>query len=263
MVNPPCFELGAASDSTSFEAAFARVLGARAIHDLKALLTETPVVLIAGSQLTGKSTAAKAVAARMGGMSAGTGSIVRKMAEERGISIEQMSREMDPDVDVAIDYRAACRIGGGEVAAFESRLAGHLGQFLERLGRKQIVSVYLEASPKERALRHLHREVSPAARARLEQQVHFEDGATLEQALAALVALGDPEASAIASKMGDIARRDEVDRGRMHALYGVDFQDQCAFDVVLDTTGRSPADMVEVILTEAVRVRAEKQRRGQ
>jgi cytidylate kinase len=237
----------------SFEAAFTKVAGKEALDILKSTFTKTPVVLIAGDQLTGKSTAAKAVAAALGGAPSGTGALMRAMAAERGVTIEQLSKDLatEPDTDVKIDFEAAKKIGAGGASAFESRLAGHLGQFLKKLGRENILSVYLVASPQERALRYLQREVSPEARQRLEPQLKLPADADLEEALAALVALNDPEASAIAGRMKDIANRDNNDLKRLKTLYGVDYQDRSSFDIVVETSGKTPEEVQAAIL-EAV-----------
>jgi cytidylate kinase len=152
------------------------------------------------------------------------------------------------DFDVELDWQATKKIAKGDVAVFESRLAGHLGQMLERMGRKNVVSVYLVASPRERALRYLSRELSPEVRARIEPQLRLPADATLEQAMQAIVALDDPDANKIASMWKDIAKRDDVDKARLFELYGVDYQDRSAFDVVVTTDGKQPADVQAEIL---------------
>jgi len=116
------------------------------------------------------------------------------------------------------------------------------------MGRKNVVSVYLVASPRERALRYLQRELSPEVRTRVEARLQLPPDATLAQAMQAIVALDDPDANKIASLWRDIAKRDDVDKARLLELYGVDYQDRSAFDVVVTTDGKQPADVQAEIL---------------
>lgn len=283
----------------SFAAAFESVMGAGAIADLKAALGKAPIVLIAGDQCTGKGTAAEGLVQALGGENTGTGTVLRALAKENGVSIEQMSAMLSgksvdvtddqgqtrslglkdlphlgsaEDVDVRLDYRAATAIASSsltkadgkaiDITVFESRLAGHLGQFLEGLGRGNIVSVYLYAAPRVQAERYLEREVfSP------QEKAGVDVGAARAQAKAVLaglddkVGLGDclqklvdakvPGLDVLAAKVKGIAGRDENDKSRLLSLYGVDYQDRSAFDVVVDTNGKTP-DQVKAAILEAV-----------
>jgi cytidylate kinase len=243
-----------ATTSTGIERIFEKKIGAAQMAALKSSLSSKPVVLIAGDQLTGKSTAAKSVALVLQGEASGTGRLMRAAAEQAGKPIEEFVKTVSADFDVELDWQATKKIAKGDVAVFESRLAGHLGQMLERMGRKNVVSVYLVASPRERALRYLQRELSPEVRARVEAKLRLPSDATLEQAMQAIVALDDPDANKIASMWKDIAKRDDVDKARLLDLYGVDYQDRSAFDVVVSTDGKQPADVQAEILA-AVRAR--------
>ena len=216
----------AAQRATGIENVFQKTIGKAAMAALKASFSSKPVILIAGDQLTGKSTVAKAVAAAFGGEASGTGRLMRAAADKAGKPIEEFVKSVAADFDVQLDWQATKKIASGDVSVFESRLAGHLGQMLENMGRKNVVSVYLVASPRERALRYLARELSPAVRARVEPQLVLPGDATLEQCMKAIVALNDPDANKIASQWRDIAHRDDVDQARLLDLYAVDYQDR-------------------------------------
>lgn len=233
---------------TGIERIFEKKIGAAQMAALKSSLSAKPVVLIAGDQLTGKSTAAKSVALALHGEASGTGRLMRAAAEQANKPIEEFVKAVPADFDVELDWQATKKIAKGDVAVFESRLAGHLGQMLERMGRKNVVSVYLVASPRERALRYLQRELSPEVRERVEAKLQLPANATLEQAMQAIVALDDPDANKIASMWRDIAKRDDVDKARLLELYGVDYQDRSAFDVVVSTEGKQPAQVQAEIL---------------
>lgn len=239
---------GAKASSSGIEAVFEKKIGAAQLAALKSSLSSKPVVLIAGDQLTGKSTAAKSVGLVLQGEASGTGRLMRAAAERAGKPIEEFVKSVPADFDVELDWQATKKIARGDVAVFESRLAGHLGQMLERMGRKHVLSVYLVASPRERALRYLQRELSPEVRARVEAKLQLPADATLAQAMQAIVALDDPDANKIASLWHDIAKRDDVDKARLLDLYGVDYQDRSAFDVVVVTDGKNPYQVQAEIL---------------
>jgi cytidylate kinase len=283
----------------SFAAAFASVMGKDALRNLQSAMGHKPIVLIAGDQCTGKGTAAEGLVQALGGANTGTGTVLRALAKENGVSIEQMSAMLSgksvdivdevkhpgqtrtvslkdfphlgtaEDVDVRLDYRAATAIASSsltkadgqtiDISVFESRLAGHLGQFLEGLGRENIISVYLYAAPRVQAERYLEREVFAP-----QQKAGVDVTAARAQAKGVLAALGDtlplgdclqalvdakvPGLDALAAKVKGIAGRDENDKTRLLSLYGVDYQDRSAFDVVVDTNGKTPDEVKAAIL---------------
>ena len=243
-------------EAASFESAFARVLGPPALARLADLCVDRPVVLVAGDQLMGKSTAARLLAAALGGTVGGAGAVVRRMATERCMTVEAMSRALaqQPEIDVRIDYEAASLVARGEVTAFESRLAGHLGLLLRRLGRKHLLTVVLTCDPRERALRYVAREISAEARARIEPRLVVQPDANFRTYLRALGSIDDADARAVAARFVEIADRDAIDVVRMRALYGVDYRDRSVFDMTVDTTVRSAVD-VQASLVEAAKAR--------
>jgi cytidylate kinase len=291
----------------NFAAAFTAVIGKDALDDLRSAMGRAPIVLIAGDQCTGKGTAAEGLVADLGGSNSGTGTVLRALAKENGLSIEQMSSLLSgksadvvdadgnkktvtlkdfphlgsaEDVDVRLDFRAAKAIASSsltkadgstiDLSVFESRLAGHLGQFLEGLGRENIVSVYLYAAPRVQAERYLEREVfAPAEKAATSPADKGAIAAARSEAKALLAALGDnvPLATCLqkladanlgggniagldtlSAKIAGIAGRDDNDKTRLLSLYGVNYQDRGAFDVVVDTNGKTPAQVKQAIL---------------
>ena len=293
----PC---GARPRYHAFQDAFVSVIGPKAIADLKAALGHKPIVLIAGDQCTGKGTAAEGVVAALGGANTGTGTVLRALAKENGLTIEQMSAMLSgksvevkdaagtaravslkdfphlgtaEDVDVRLDFRAATAIASSrltkaddtsiDITVFESRLAGHLGQFLEGLGRGNIVSVYLYAAPRVQAERYLEREVfSPAlalpgadkdaviaSKATANAMLgHLSDDVGLGDCLNMLVQANIPGLDSLSAKISGIAGRDVNDKSRLLGLYGVDYQDRSAFDIVIDTNGKTPDQVKDAIL---------------
>lgn len=294
---------------SSFASAFSSVVGKSSIEELRAAAAAAgnkPIVLIAGDQCTGKGTAAEGLVAELGGQNTGTGTVLRALAKENGLSIEQMSAMLSgksvdvddgkggtkkvalsdyphlgsaEDVDVRLDFRAAKAIATSaftkadgstiDISVFESRLAGHLGQFLSGLDRKNVVSVYLYAAPRVQAERYLDREVWKPAEAKAttpaEKQIiatartlaehilgGLDDtvplGAALLKLIAGLKGSGVAGLDVLAGKVSGIAGRDDNDKTRLLALYGVNYQDRSAFDVVVDTNGKTPAQVKQAIL---------------
>lgn len=286
----------------NFAAAFEGVLGKGAIDEIKTAIGKKPIVLIAGDQCTGKGTAAEGLVQSLGGENTGTGTVLRALSKENGLSIEQMSALLSgksvvnddgktvtladyphlgtaEDVDVKLDFRATKAIASSslkkadgktiDISVFESRLAGHLGQFLEGLGRENVVSVYLYAAPRVQAERYLDREVWKPAEAKAttaaEKQTIANARGEAAKILAGLddkVGLGDALQTlvnglkgsgvdgfdALAQKVKGIAGRDDNDKSRLLSLYGVNYQDRSAFDVVVDTNGKTPAQVKQAIL---------------
>ena len=128
---------------------------------------------MAGDQLTGKSTAARIIGKELLCKVGGTGGLVREMAANAEIPVEEMSLRLkdDPDSDVKLDFGAARSIATVTVGVFEARLAGYLRSWLRRLGRKNLFSTYLHCPPLEQALRYVDREISPEARIKVEKCV--------------------------------------------------------------------------------------------
>ena len=85
------------------------------------------IIAISGRPGSGKSTVAKALAARLGLRHVSAGDFMREMAAERGISVLELSRiaENDDSIDREIDARSAVLGDSGESFVIDSRLAWH------------------------------------------------------------------------------------------------------------------------------------------
>jgi len=81
------------------------------------------IITIAGKLGSGKSSTAKKVAEILGYKHASTGDFMRKMAEERGISLDELSKiaESDSSIDIAIDDYSR-GIGNKNNIVLDSRL---------------------------------------------------------------------------------------------------------------------------------------------
>merc|ERR1712183_1132704 len=104
------------ASAAGIEAAFSRHLGPNALSSLRANVTDKPVVVIAGDQLTGKSTVAKRIVANHAEcLFWSSGASFRAEAEQRGLTVAELSKQLhgDPTIDLAVDHSVCQVIGGG------------------------------------------------------------------------------------------------------------------------------------------------------
>lgn len=237
------------------------LLGSKAIEELRqaARSSSAPLVLIKGDMLTGKSTQAKGLAKALGREDAvgSVGSqVMRPMAAARNLTIEQLGERLkdEPGLEAEVDYQALLLAARGSVAVLESRLAGDYGALLERLGRKNVVTVELLCGPRERALRLVERLAGPQARQRIEPKLAERPRSDLAQYLEAIALLGDPDPklATLAEHGAELAGRDLVDAERLRALYGFDYREDGHRSAIVIDTSRLGATAVEAELKRRV-----------
>lgn len=217
-----------------------------------------PVLLLSGQQATGKSTAAKAVAGRLGGPAVGVGAVVRALAVQDGVSLAEMNRRLaaDPAGDLRVDAAAVRAVIEGRAAVLEGRMAGWFGRWLRSRGAMTVRTALLICTPRERALRWVFREIGPEARLRAEAVLGPDEGFDLASMLRILATRGIEGAVALATRADEIADRDALDGARLRGLYGVGFDDPRAFDLILDTSHRVPADSADRLSALALGIAA-------
>lgn len=135
------------------------------------------------------------------------------MAAERQLTLPQFGRYAadHPEVDAELDRRLAERARAGDVI-IESRLAG----WIARNEGLRAVTVFIDCSSAERARRVAGRE-----------------GVSVEQALA------------------DNTERQQIERARYIALYGIDIEDLSIYDLVLDSGALAPVELAERVVAAA------------
>ena len=152
------------------------------------------VITVSGLHGTGKTTYAMRIAEALGLRYVSAGEMFRRMAEEREITLEEMSRlaEGDPEIDRLVDERTRgeARRGG---AVIDATLSGWMVQDAD-------IKIFLTA-PLDVRVRRI------AAR----------DGLSVEEAEDATLL------------------REEIERRRFGACYGIDISDLSIYDVVLNT----------------------------
>lgn len=135
------------------------------------------------------------------------------MAVELGMSLPAFGAHAmtHPAVDIELDTRLAARAAKGHVV-IESRLAG----WVARVDGLNAVTVWVDCAPEVRARRVAGRE-----------------GITVAQALA------------------ENTERQQVERDRYVALYGIDLADLSIYDLVLDSGLLQPDEVAGAIVDAA------------
>ena len=171
------------------------------------------IITISGRPGSGKSTVAKRLAGRLGIEHLSAGDFTRDMADERGISVLELSRvaEDDESIDKEIDARSA-RLGrAGESFVIDSRLAWYFIQ--------GGVNVFLDVT-------------LDIAAARI-----FGDSRDSEAENVDMTATrASTEARAASEAL------------RYRSYYGIDYLDPSNYDLVVDTSALNPDETVDRIV---------------
>jgi cytidylate kinase len=138
---------------------------------------------------------------------------MREMAEERGMTILELSRlaEADDSIDREIDARSARFVGSGGGFVLDARLGWH---FVPD-STKVFLDVTLEVAA---------RRVFEARRGSERENVDID------------------------TTIAAIAARTESERQRYLEYYGLDYFDHSHYDLVIDTSESTPGEVMERIL---------------
>ena len=179
-----------------------------------------PIVTIAGSPGSGKSSTAKALAAALGFRHFSSGDLFRQLAVERGLSIEAMniSAEQQRDIDLMVDDLLQRMYQGEDRLVIDSRMAWHW--------MPRSFKVFLTLDP----------------------------GTAAERIFAHLQAAGrvSEDAASVEEVRRSIDVRTASERSRYAALYAVNATDPLNFDVVVNT-GQNDLPAVTAIVGAAYR----------
>ena len=170
------------------------------------------IITIAGTVGSGKSTAAKLLAKKLGYKHYSMGDFQREIAEERGISLLELSKmeERDRSIDEEVDQRQI-KLGREEDNfVIDSRLGFH---FISNS-----VKIFLDASFEERAKRIL------ADKIRKEHNVNLEN------------------------TKKNMKVRKTSEQKRYKKYYNLDPYDKKHYDLIVDTTSISAEEAVDKII---------------
>lgn len=170
------------------------------------------IVSIAGRPGSGKSTVARALAARLGLDHVSAGDFMREMAVEHGVSVLEFGAiaEQDPEIDRAIDGRSRTMGESADDFIIDARLAWY---FIPHS-----IKVFLDVSLEVAAVRI------------------FGDHRGSETENVDLVAT-----------MRNIERRAASESKRYDDYYGIDYLDPSNYDLVIDTSALDVDEVVEAI----------------
>lgn len=168
-------------------------------------------ISLAGDLGSGKSTVSNILIERLGAEYYSTGAIVRSVAQERGMSVVELNKYMEthPELDHKIDEGIANLSELDKLLIIDSRMAWYF--------TKGTFKVYLSTDIETSAYRimNAHRE--------------GEHAATLEQTVA------------------ETRARRESEKKRYLEQYGVNIKDLTNYDLIVDTTVATPAEVADCI----------------
>ncbi len=176
---------------------------------------KSEIITIAGTLGSGKSSAAKRVAAELGYLHFSSGDLFRAMAAERGLSVEEINvrAELEQEIDHAVDERLR-ELAKENKLVVDSRMAFHW--------MPNSFRVFLNLDPHiaaERIFKHIQEEGRAS-----------QTGESVE-----------------AIYESTLARRTS-ELKRYKNLYGVDLSDLSQYDLVVDTEKNNLDVVVEIVL---------------
>jgi CMP/dCMP kinase len=192
-----------------------RILTANRIWRIYSMKSE--LITLAGTLGSGKSSAAKRLAAELGYKHFSSGDLFRAMAAERGLTVEEINQraELEHEIDHAVDERLR-EMSREQHLIVDSRMAFHWmpNSF------KVFLNLDLHVAA-ERIYKHIQVEGRAS-----------QSGETVE-----------------AIHQNTVFRK-ESEIKRYQSLYGVDIYDLSHYDLVVDTEKNNLDQVVEIILRE-------------
>ncbi len=165
------------------------------------------VIAIGGPAGSGKTTYAKAIARRYGLRYFSAGQVFRRIAKEKGISLEELSKlaEQDPSIDLLIDKTTLEESFKGNVV-----VEGHLVPWIVK--DVADIKIYVTAPLHVRVRRIAEREKRP-----------------------------------VTEVLKETVLREHSQRKRFIYFYGIDILDLSIFDLVIDTSKLTIEDVMKII----------------
>ncbi len=238
------------------EKAFKDYIGSDSINKLREKITDKPMILIAGDQLTGKSTQAKNLAEYYRGTFYSVGNLFREVAAKKGITVAEQAKLLltERGIDVEIDYKTCEMISGNSIdtnlGVIEGRQPAYMGSFMQELGKRNLVRIYFQCSIREQALRFLRREIGELAYQKGLANVPDIDYRTLKSLQDEIYNLELQDSNEVIQKFVDNQSRDEDDRERYSSLYGFDYGNLSGYDIVINTTNKEADFVFKEVVSE-------------
>jgi len=180
------------------------------------------IVTVSGPHGTGKSTYAARLAQALGIRHVSAGSLFRRIAKERRLSLEELGERAleDPSIDKLVDERTIAEANKGNVVV-DGQLAGWI------LKERTDLRIYLKAPEQVRLERIAKRDKLTLQDARLQTE-----------------------------------QRESVQRERYLRHYSFQVEDRSIYQLVLDTSLGTIEDTAKVLISAAVMVRKAKKHKA-
>ena len=160
------------------------------------------IISICGPSGAGKGTVGEFIADTLGIEFYSAGDFFRQIADEKGMSVEELSEQADKETDLEVDKRTLEKALNKDCVV-ESRISAWV------LGDYADLTIYVTAGVEERARRVLEN---------LENRDTEEGGKDIEEV------------------KRKIEKRDKDNERRYREYYGIDMQDREIFDLMIDNT---------------------------
>jgi len=182
------------------------------------------IISISGLPGSGKSTVAKMLAEKLSFERIYMGGILRKIADQKGITILELMKqaETDSSIDEEADKMVTDFGRTKDNFIIESRTAFH---FIP-----ESLKIFVKVDLKEGA-------------GRIFQDLQKEERNEEEKA------------SSVDSLYKKLKERTDIDNGRYQKYYGIDFLDESNYDLVVDSTDLSPEEVVNKIMVEVEKLK--------
>ena len=173
------------------------------------------IITISGKAGSGKSTVAKEVAKKLGLKHYSIGDLMRQLAKEKKMSLNELSRlaEKDKSIDMELDKKTI-ELREEDNFVIDGRLTAY---FLPYAGLK----VFLDCDDEVRAERILKDRRS------------------------------DEKSKSLKELVKKIRQREKSERKRNDKLYSVDYHDKKLYNLIIDTTNLGIKEAVDKIIKEA------------
>ncbi|HKZ90132.1 MAG TPA: nucleoside monophosphate kinase [Thermoplasmata archaeon] len=172
------------------------------------------IVVIGGTPGSGKTTVAERFAERYGYVLVSAGAMFRQMAAAHGKDIVAYSGEAERDhsIDRELDRRVLEDVLRHDTFGSDVIVDGRIQGHLLALRGVPCLKVWIDAPADLRA-----------------DRVAGRDGKTVDEART------------------EISFRERSERTRYLAIYGIEVRDTNAYDLVVDSAGKAPEDIVELV----------------
>jgi len=173
------------------------------------------IITISGKAGSGKSTVAREVAKRLGLKHYSIGNLMRQLAKEKKMPLNELSRlaEKDKSIDLELDKKTV-ELRAADNFVIDGRLTAYFLPYAD-------LKVFLDCKDKVRAERIL---------------IDKRD---------------DEKSKSLKELVKKIRQREQSERKRYSKLYKIDYHDKTLYNLMIDTTNLSIKEVVDEIINSA------------